>query len=84
MTKLRLTAITTIAILLVVSLLSSKNTGARYPMGVKYTLRSAGPNRPELERVLEHYRSAGDAERYRAACFLIGNMRGRYTGLAFD
>ena len=50
-----------------------------YPSPVSRTLRSAGPNRPELERVLEHYRSTGDAERYRAACFLIGNMRGRYT-----
>ncbi len=55
-----------------------------YPTGATHTLRSAGPNRPELERVLEHYRSAGDAERYRAACFLVENMRGRYTGLAFD
>ena len=46
---------------------------------IRQTLRTSGPNRPELERVLEHYRSTGDAERYRAACFLIGNMRGRHT-----
>ena len=55
-----------------------------YPTGATHTLCTSGPNRTDLERVLEHYRSAGDAERYRAACFLIGNMRGRYTGLAFD
>ena len=49
------------------------------PSGVYQTLYTSGPNRPELERVLEHYRSTGDAERYRAACFLVENMRGRYT-----
>lgn len=50
-----------------------------YPSPVSRTLRTVGPNRTDLERVLEHYRSAGDAERYRAACFLLENMRGRYT-----
>ena len=46
---------------------------------IESTLRTSGPNRPELERVLEHYRNTGDAERYRAACFLVENMRGRYS-----
>lgn len=35
-------------------------------------LQKAGKNRPELEKVLEHYRS--DSTKYRAACFLISNM----------
>ena len=37
----------------------------------------AGENRVELEKVLEHYQR--DRKKYKAACFLIENMVGRYT-----
>lgn len=36
-------------------------------------------NRTELTRFLEHYQSAGDKEKYRAACFLVANMPGKYA-----
>ncbi len=39
---------------------------------VEYTLQLAGENRPELEKVLQHYRN--DSLKYLAAEFLIGNM----------
>lgn len=44
--------------------------------GVKCTLAKAGSNRPELEKVLAHYKN--DALRYQAACFLIENMDAHY------
>ncbi len=48
---------------------------SRYPADVERALKLAGDNRAELERVLEHYRMRPeDSLKYRAACFLIGNM----------
>jgi len=35
----------------------------------------SGNNRPELEKVLRYYED--DGQKYRAACFLIENMRGK-------
>lgn len=46
---------------------------------LEQALRQSGDNRPELEKVLEHYR--GDSLKYRAACFLIENMIGKYSVL---
>ena len=43
-------------------------------------LEAAGPNRPELEKVLDHYaQSPADSLKLRAAHFLIENMPGHYT-----
>ena len=43
-------------------------------------LRMAGGNRPELEKVLAHYRqNPADSLKYRAAVFLIENMPGHYS-----
>ncbi|OGC91495.1 MAG: hypothetical protein A2W25_00525 [candidate division Zixibacteria bacterium RBG_16_53_22] len=39
-------------------------------------LEKAGPNRPELEKVLLHYARLGDTLEYQAANFLISNMEG--------
>ena len=50
-----------------------------YPTCVMRTLQEASLNRAELTQFLDHFKSTGDAERYRAACFLLENMRGRYT-----
>jgi hypothetical protein len=53
---------------------------SRYPSALEETLRFAGENRRELEKVLEHYNPQGeDSLKYRAACFLIENMQYHYT-----
>ncbi|MDR1170236.1 MAG: hypothetical protein LBK97_05310 [Prevotellaceae bacterium] len=44
---------------------------------LKAALEHAGDNRPELEKVLEHYRN--DPLKYKAAVFLIENMPGHYS-----
>ena len=62
---------------LIITLLVLSVSCSRYPSDVERTLRFAGDNRAELERVLERYRESGEGEKYRAACFLIGNMGGR-------
>lgn len=46
---------------------------------VEYALQLAGENRLELEKVLDHYRSGGDEQKYEAAKFLIANMPGHYS-----
>jgi len=42
-----------------------------------HALKLAGENRPELEKVLEHYKN--DQLKYKAAVFLIENMPGHYS-----
>ena len=59
---------------LIIALLLFAVSCTRYPSAVERTLRFAGENRVELERVMERYRESGEEEKYRAACFLIGNM----------
>lgn len=55
---------------------------SRYPGEVERALRLAGDHRMELEKVLEYYsREKEDALKYRAACFLIANMPGKYSGI---
>ncbi len=44
---------------------------------LEQALEFAGENRPELEKVLEHYRDSG--LKYRAACYLIERLPGCYT-----
>lgn len=45
-----------------------------------YALNSAGPNRPELEKVIEHYsQSHEDKQKLEAARFLISNMSGHFS-----
>jgi hypothetical protein len=43
--------------------------------GVNETLSLAGDNRTELEQVLAHYKNRGERKKYRAACYLIDNMK---------
>ena len=43
--------------------------------GVDKTLSLAGENRTELEKVLTHYKNSGERKKYRAACYLIDNMK---------
>lgn len=57
------------------------------PSPLEQALRSAGENRSELEKVLDHYsRNEQDSLKYKAACFLIENMpyHHTYTGPAVD
>ena len=49
---------------------------------LQYALELSGDNRPELEKVLAHYRD--DSLKYVAACFLIENMPGKYGMEAED
>lgn len=52
----------------------------RKPDNLEAALRLAGANRPELEKVLAHYRQKPeDRLKYRAAVFLIENMPGHYA-----
>ena len=60
-------------IVLVVSLFSC----SKQPNYLEHALKVAGANRPELEKVLAHFK--GDTLRYRAAIFLIENMPGHYS-----
>ena len=47
---------------------------------LRYALEQAGDNRPELESVLEHYRTADDnPEKLVAARYLIGNLPAHYS-----
>jgi hypothetical protein len=58
-----------------------------YSPEIVQVLRKAGNNRPELEKVLEHYsRNQADSLKYKAACFLIENMPCHYelNSNAFD
>ena len=53
--------------------------------GLEEALRSAGANRPELERVLNHYRTVDpNPEKLRAAEFLIENMSAHYSYAGTD
>ena len=47
------------------------------PSRLETALRQSGANRSELEKVLAHYE--GDSLKYRAACFLIEHMPGKYS-----
>lgn len=50
--------------------------GAPYPRDpVSAALREAGPNAPEIRKVLDHY--AGDPQKSGAAKWLVGNMIGK-------
>ncbi|TKC57601.1 discoidin domain-containing protein [Pedobacter hiemivivus] len=51
--------------------MACSNTGDK---PIEQALMLAGSNRPELERVLDHYHTAKDSLKYKAACFLIENM----------
>lgn len=59
--------------LLITFLLVSCN---EYPKEVKDSLKSAGKNKSELEKVIQHYKNAEDKQKLEAAYFLISNMKG--------
>jgi len=48
----------------------------KYSEEIEVVLEKAGDNRPELEKVIDHYASSDDTLKYDAALFLIGNMEG--------
>lgn len=54
-----------------------------YPAGIKETLQIAGKNRNELEKVLSYYKNdPKDSLKYKAACFLIDNMKWHHSKVA--
>ncbi|MCK4460499.1 MAG: transglutaminase domain-containing protein, partial [candidate division Zixibacteria bacterium] len=48
--------------------------GPKLPVEVSSAIEAAGDNGAELEKVITHYRTAGDTLKLEAALFLIGNM----------
>jgi Transglutaminase-like superfamily./F5/8 type C domain. len=53
---------------------------SHYPARVENTLKLAGENRRELEKVLNYYkRDVGDSLKYKAAVFLITNMTNNHS-----
>lgn len=55
-----------------------------YPKEVVSSLQRAGDNKNELIRTLEHYRGLEDSLSYRAACFIISNMKGHFSSLKIE
>ncbi|MDR1673471.1 MAG: hypothetical protein LBS09_08470, partial [Bacteroidales bacterium] len=49
------------------------------PHGIEQTLKLAGDNRAELEKVMAHYRAAGDEQKLKAAEYLIANMADKFA-----
>jgi len=66
-----------LAILFAASNCTRKNVA--YPESVLESLEISGSNRPELELVLNHYASSEDTLKYKAAIFLISNMKYHYS-----
>lgn len=56
----------------------------KYPDNVEKVLELAGENRTELEKTLQHFKSDKDSLKYKAACFLIGNMGRKHSYVTFD
>ncbi len=54
----------------------ASNKNSALPPEVSASLDSAGVNRVELEKVIDHYKTTGDTLKLRAAYFLIANMDG--------
>ncbi len=64
---------------IVVSLLMCGCSSNRYETDAWNVVGKAVGNQKELAHFLEHYKQCGDKERYEAACFLVGNMPGKYS-----
>lgn len=55
----------------------------QYPSGIKDTLQIADKNKKDLEGVLSHYKKdPKDSLKYKAACFLIDNMKWHHSKIA--
>lgn len=46
---------------------------------LKEALSLAGSNRAELEKVINHFRNTGNKKKVKAACYLISNMKEKYS-----
>ncbi len=62
-----------------VILLSILAACSTIPSDVRMALEQAGINRPELEKVIAHYKATGERQKLKAAYFLIANMPGKYA-----
>ncbi|MDN5290564.1 MAG: hypothetical protein PWQ06_803 [Anaerophaga sp.] len=66
-------------LLLPLCLIFSWFSCTNYPANVNETLDLAQENATELERVLKHYSNTGEKLKFEAACFLIGNMKYKFS-----
>ena len=52
----------------------------RSPKDARILLKASGENRPELEKVIQHYSQySADSLKLKAAYFLLGNMDNKFT-----
>lgn len=65
--------------LLVVSVLIMLFGCSSYQEKAEAMLQQAGSNKQELQRVIEHYKTIGEKQKLKAACYLIANMEDKYT-----
>ena len=69
---------------MIVGLLTSCSGLSKYPPEVANALQKAGDNRPELEKVIEHFEISDDSLMLDAAYYIIANMDGHnYAILAY-
>lgn len=71
-------------IIVLIVLFLSSCSAPQYPENVSNILEQAGKNRAELEKVLQHFEADSDSLKYKAACFLIGNMGSKHSYLTFN
>jgi hypothetical protein len=50
----------------------------KFPRDLKGVLDASGNNKSELQKVLDHYSKNKEEEKYKAACFLLGNMGDKF------
>ena len=71
-------------ILLLFGLLLLSCSKPPHPDKVNKVLALAGENRAELEKALYHFQTQGEEQKYKAACYLIGNMGNKHSYITFD
>ena len=73
-----------LGIIFSVAIIVSFSACSKYPQNVADALNKAKDNRPELEKVINHFKDSGDSLMLEAAYYLIGNMEGHsYTVIAY-
>ena len=69
-------------LMLIVCFLPILFSCSQYPENVNKALEMAGKNKPELKKVLDYYsRKSEDSLKFKAACFLIENMKWHHSKL---
>ncbi len=58
--------------------------GDKLEKKAELVISRSGQNGLELQKVLDYYSSAGEKQKYEAACFLIANMPNKYTRVSHE